>query len=100
MLGACFEFAGICGIEPWRFTYGQLSLMARARMTHDWDGTSDLWAIIANTVRDPKKRPEPYLPTDRHPYRYKHPQQPIKSDISVLKLLLNRNGNSKRNPSG
>jgi hypothetical protein len=76
--------------------------MAVGRMRHDWDQTSLIWATLANTARDPKKQNKPFSPGMVHPLRSEadYKEKPIEADISILKVLLNRNGNSKRNPSG
>lgn len=36
---------------------------------HDWDQTSLIWSAVANTVRDPKRTPKPFLPSLVHPLR-------------------------------
>ena len=41
--------------------------MAEERLGHDWNQTAAVMAVIANTVRDPKKKPRPYTPTDFNP---------------------------------
>lgn len=43
--------------------------MARGRAKLEWDQTSLLWALLANTNRDLKEQPEPFLPSQVHPYR-------------------------------
>lgn len=41
--------------------------MAEARQSDEWNRTALLAAILANTNRDPKKRPRPYEIQDFHP---------------------------------
>lgn len=43
--------------------------MQRGRAKLEWDQTAILWALHANTNRDPEKKSEPFLPSDIHPYR-------------------------------
>jgi len=52
--------------------------MAKAKRMHDWDQSALIWSAIANTVRDPKRNPKPFLPTLVHPLR----QEEKKSAIS------------------
>lgn len=75
--------------------------MALGRMRHNWDQTSLIWSVIANTVRDAKKQKKPFSPGMVHPLREaeEYEEQPVKADISVLKMLLPRNGNRPRNSS-
>jgi hypothetical protein len=89
----------VVGVDPWGYTLRELLWMVQAKMKHDWDGTSTLWAIIANTVRDPKQKKEPFLPTDIHPFIEK-PQQPA-LPITALKVLISQfHGNTERRTSG
>jgi len=46
---------------------------------HDWDQTSLIWSAIANTVRDSKRNPKPFLPDVVHPLRKKKQTKPVKS---------------------
>jgi hypothetical protein len=74
--------------------------MAIGKMRHDWDQTSLVWSVMANSMRDPKKQRKPFSPALVHPYRdakeYEAP--PIQADINVLRMLL-PNGHRERNPS-
>ena len=36
---------------------------------HDWDQSALIWAMIANTVRDPKQHRKPFSPGLVHPFR-------------------------------
>ena len=40
--------------------------MAEARSEVDWDHTASLMALIAEIKRDPKKKSDPYKPSDFH----------------------------------
>ena len=42
-----------------------------ARVTSEWDPPSAVWALIAETNRDSKQRPDPFTIYDIHPYREK-----------------------------
>jgi hypothetical protein len=53
--------------------------MAHAKRMHDWDQTSLIWSAIANTVRDSKRNPKPFLPDVVHPLRQKKQTKPVKS---------------------
>jgi hypothetical protein len=35
----------------------------------EWDRTAAVLAMLANTVRDPKRKSDPYSPADFHPIR-------------------------------
>ncbi len=59
----------VLGIDPDPRTYREVDRMLRGRLKHTWDQTAALWAMIANTARDPEQRPEPFTPFDIHPYR-------------------------------
>ena len=86
-------------MEPWGLSLRELLWMSHAKMRHDWDGTSTLWAIIANTVRDPKQKREPFLPTDIHPFIEK--PKPPELPITALKILVDQfHGNTKRRQGG
>lgn len=71
--------------------------MAVGRLRSEWDQTSLVWSIIANTARDPKKQSKPFSPALVHPFRSEkdYEEQPIQADISALKMLL-PNGKLKR----
>lgn len=43
--------------------------MATGAAKLQWDVGAVLWALTANLNRDPKEKPEPFLPSDIHPYR-------------------------------
>lgn len=90
----CFEYAGICGVEPWRYTFGELQEMAVGRMKHAWDHTALLWATLANIYRDPEEHPQPFAESDVHPYRTAEDYraaQPDTVDLSGLQAIIERN---------
>ena len=89
-LRACFQLAGIIGVEPWSFTLRELDIMARERMMLEWDQTSLLWSMMANQNRDTKKQPKPFLPSVVHPLRNddEYGEKKIPADISILKGLV------------
>jgi hypothetical protein len=41
--------------------------MQRGRMEMEWGQTAALLAMTANANRDPKKRPQPFMPDDFNP---------------------------------
>lgn len=69
-------------------TLRQLVWMADGRRIELWNQTAQLAALIANVNRDPKKQPEPFSPSDWHPYFVKPKRDPIKAPITALKVLI------------
>jgi len=64
--------------------------LAEARGNHEWEQTAAVLALLANTHRDPKKRPTPYKPSDFNPFaveRSPEPKVQLK-DIRVLKRFF------------
>jgi len=50
-----------------------LLLMVEARRQESWQHTSWLAAMIANANRDPKRRPQPFMPDEFNPMvKHKH----------------------------
>jgi len=69
--------------------------MSEGRQRAVWDSTSVIWATIANANRDPKKRSEPFCPSEIHPYRAAEEfreEQPQHADLLDLEALIKRNG--------
>ncbi|MCE5280341.1 MAG: hypothetical protein ABFD92_07865 [Planctomycetaceae bacterium] len=67
--------------------------MVQGRLRSTWAQTSLLAALIANTVRDEKKHPEPFVPAEFDPYADSpRPQKrgtPITADnIEILKVFV------------
>lgn len=62
----------------------------------EWAQTSLVAALVANTMRDPKKRHAVYKPSEFDPWaeidRKKRPVH--KGDITMLKVFLSRKGGS------
>lgn len=71
--------------------------MARSRLSAEWDQTSLLWATIANTARDPKRSPKPFLPQDVHPFAARKPIRARVTNFQQLKGLVDA---WKRNQGG
>ena len=88
-----FELAGICGVEPWRFTVGELAVMAESKSKHNWDRTAEIWVILANAYRNVKEVPEPYTRDMVHPLRdakeYEQ-EKPEGGDLSMFKAVWGR----------
>ncbi len=76
-----FELAGIVGVEPWSFSFGQLSVMALARLRSEWDRSSALLAMIHNvncSRATSMKAPEKFHPFPRHSARRRlSPQESV-----------------------
>jgi hypothetical protein len=60
--------------------------MALARQRHDWNRTSSLMALIANTQRDPKKH-RAFKPSDFNPFSAPSKAMP-KVGVGVLKTVF------------
>ena len=68
-------------------------LLTRARQREAWQHTAWLAALIANCNRDPKKRPQPFVPDDFNPLveRKAHPPGAIvvtKENIEDMRLAF------------
>lgn len=74
-------------MEPWEYTLRELWWMAKSRLSAEWDQTSVLWATIANTARDSKRTPKPFMPADVHPFRQEKPKA-VLPDFNMLKGLV------------
>lgn len=61
--------AGVLGVDPTPWSYGELLATAHQRLLHDWDRAASFVWVIAEVNRDRVKRPQPYLPSDFHPLR-------------------------------
>lgn len=69
--------------------------MAIARLRSEWDQTAQIWALIANVNKDPKK--PPHLPSEVHPFRQEkdYKPKPIEgAGIAALKLLIKAHENA------
>lgn len=59
-------------------------MMAEGRSKAEWARLSSLLCMIANVNRDPKRRSEPYQPTDFDPFAPKKPQKRMSvTDLAV-----------------
>ena len=58
-------------MDPRPFTLRELTWLADGAERARWDHTALLWSVLANWMRDPEKRGEPFTPFDVHPYRRK-----------------------------
>jgi len=71
-------------------TLRELVWLAEARGSHEWEQTAAVLAMLANTHRDPKKRPTPYKPNDFNPFAVERAEKPkvMLKDIRVLKRFF------------
>jgi len=63
------ELAGILGLDPDPYCLRRLYRMARGRIEQDWEYAAQICATIANSVRDPKTRRQPWQMAHFHPMR-------------------------------
>ena len=87
----------MAGVSPFPYTMRELVWMAEAKEILEWDQTSLMWALTANSMRDPKKQRKPFSPADVHPLRdaKAYEAEPVQADISILKMLLPKGNNGK-----
>ena len=68
--------------------------MADAGSRQRWDHTSAILAMVANTARNPKKHPRPYMPWEFNPYGKRHRRtggtQLTPRNIGLLKAFVPR----------
>lgn len=50
----------------------------------EWDRTASVLAMLANTVRDPKRKADPYSPEDFHPMRERQQKAPAPATAAEL----------------
>jgi hypothetical protein len=60
--------------------------MATARQKASWGATGEVLAAIYNTVRDSKRRPEPFAGRDFDPYAPPPPRRGIEAFGSLVGL--------------
>lgn len=58
--------------------------MAEARQQCQWRQTATIVAMLANTVRDPKKRKKPFTPDEFDPFNKASKAEPLPTDWKVL----------------
>ena len=73
--------------------------MAEARQRSEWSRTSEILAMIANTQRDPKKRPRPYAGVDFDPYRKKS-DYAVPMKLSEMGAMFRGSRQRKGEPDG
>jgi hypothetical protein len=78
----------LIGVDPWNYTLRELDWMARAKANYDWDVASVIWATIANTARDPKRKSDPFQPEDIHPFRKRAKANP-QVGWTMAKVVVN-----------
>jgi len=62
--------------------------MAEGRSRAEWSYTSSILALIANTNRDKKRKPTPFVPADFNPWSKKRDVRiPVKG-VRVLKQVF------------
>ena len=61
--------------------------MVEAKQKNDWGHTAAIMALTANCHRDPKKRRQPFSPTDFDPTLPEPPRERTK-DLSILKTVF------------
>jgi hypothetical protein len=54
-----FRLAGIVGVEPWSFTFGELAEMAESRQRSEWDQAASIIAMIHNANVSKKHHAKP-----------------------------------------
>lgn len=76
--------------------------MSNGKHKEMWVHTASVQAMIANTVRDPKKRRKPYTAEDFYPKVFADRKQPAaRSPITVLKTaFVNNHGNTRPHQGG
>jgi len=85
--------AGFVGVVPWSLSLADLVEMNEGRDRGLWWHTASVEAMVANTVRDPKKRRKPWSAIDFHVYEISDRQRRAKAkrgklDISILKAVF------------
>jgi hypothetical protein len=86
-----FEFAGVLGIEPWTFTFGELSAMATARQAASWEAVSALLAMTYNVHCTRKSQTR--HPAEFNPIRNRRKRLSPKKSIEALLSVFVRNPN-------
>ena len=69
-------------------TLRELVAMAEGRVRESWDHTSVVLALVANVHRDPRRRSDPFMPAEFHPYERPRAAEPLKVDITVLREVF------------
>ena len=97
-----YEMAGYIGVNPDPFTFYELTLMVQGKRKEEWQHTASILAMVANTVRDPKKKRKAYCTEDFYPKSFdtRRKEVPMRVPISALKsaFIDNQHGNTGQNP--
>ena len=84
-------------MDPHPLTLRELVAMAEGRVRESWDHTSVVLALVANVHRDPRRRSDPFMPAEFHPYDRSRAAEPLKVDITVLRdVFVPRPGDGVR----
>lgn len=68
-------------------TLRELLWAAEARQTDEWSRTAHVLAVLININRDPRRR-QVAKPEDLMPQKRRRKVEPMKTDISALKMFL------------
>ena len=75
--------------EFWALTIRELNaLLERYKSEHDWLNyrAALICSVLANTARDPKRKPRPFIPDDFMPKKERK-QQTAKQMLTTVKML-------------
>jgi hypothetical protein len=72
-------------VDPHPLTLRELVAMAEGRTRESWNHTSVVLALLANVHRDPRRRSDPFMPAEFHPYERPRAAEPMKADITLLR---------------
>jgi len=76
-----YQIAGVVGVDPGPLTLRELMAMYESSRDEAWDRTSHVVCMIANCNRDHKKHPDPFSPSDFHPFQ--RPRHGTASQLSA-----------------
>ncbi len=66
-------------------------------MRESWNHTSVVLALLANVHRDPRRRSDPFMPAEFHPYERPRAAEQLKADITLLRdVFVPRPGDGGR----
>ena len=84
-------------MDPHPLTLRELFAMAEGRTRESWNHTSVVLALLANVHRDPRRRSDPFMPAEFHPYERPRAAEPLKADITLLRdVFVPRPGDGVR----
>lgn len=95
------KLAGVVGLDPGPLTLAELLVMGEGKREHDAALFGELWALIANCHRDPKKRPRPFEARDLFPFlprpvKKKQVLSPEQKAMLVAASARKRNGQVRK----